>query len=426
MRVRFFLSSPPCCCRCSTGRKPETLRYACSMSRSVSPTFMSAQTAGKWETTRFSLLCLSAARHGHQCTRPGCAGADSPAVPRSGWQLRRNSISRIVCPGIFLYFLLNDRSARDPIALAACGCGFLIGFAPILFFLARDYQSFLRSNVQFHELMLPLRVPSPGAGIFRIAVSSLMFAILMCVPIGLVIAKAKSAWHRGGLDLQKVCGELLLLASAFAMAISPIYVFEQYLGPLAFLLLLFSAPWNSAGQASRQRYAILGLRDALHSIRGPGPVDRAIRDAGWQSAGGAGRQGTRAEPGRSSAIGYRCERKLYSAEPLFLLENDVKYPPELAAGPFWMFLRGEPVARKGKQFDLDAHIKAWNPDVVIWGFYLNSATPAEVAVDRTIRDYARRSCLQGRQDWAGRRTGHRAWLSCRLQDRRKLPQDRKR
>ncbi len=53
----------------------------------------------------------------------------------------------------------------------------------------------------------------------------------------------------------------------------------------------------------------------------------------------------------------------------------MKYPPELAAGPFWMFLRGEPVARKGKQFDLDAHIKAWNPDVVIWGFYLNSRRP---------------------------------------------------
>ncbi len=113
LRVQSFLSSPPCCCRCSTGRKPETLRYACSMSRSVSPTFMSSQTAGKWETTRFSLLCLSAARHGHQMHPARLPGADSPAVPRSGWQLRRNSIS----PSFVRAFSYISSSMTDPRAI---------------------------------------------------------------------------------------------------------------------------------------------------------------------------------------------------------------------------------------------------------------------------------------------------------------------
>lgn len=86
---------------------------------------------------------------------------------------------------------------------------------------------------------------------------------------------------------------------------------------------------------------------------------------------------------------YRCVRKFYSAAPLFLLENEIKYPPELAAGPFLMFfLRGEPLAQKGEEFDLDAHIKKWNSDIVIWGYHLGSQDPAEDAVDRFIRDYA--------------------------------------
>ena len=52
------------------------------------------------------------------------------------------------------------------------------------------------------------------------------------------------------------------------------------------------------------------------------------------------------------------------------------------------FLRGEELAKKGEAYDLDAHIKAWNPDIVIWGYHIGSREPAEDAVDRTIRDYA--------------------------------------
>ena len=53
----------------------------------------------------------------------------------------------LLCPAFFVAFLLYDRAARDPVAIAACGLGFLVGLSPVLFFLARDYPGFLRWNV---------------------------------------------------------------------------------------------------------------------------------------------------------------------------------------------------------------------------------------------------------------------------------------
>ena len=43
---------------------------------------------------------------------------------------------------------------------------------------------------------------------------------------------------------------------------------------------------------------------------------------------------------------------------------------------------------EGLAFDVEAHIKKWGPDIVIWGYFLGSHDPAEDAVDRSIRDYA--------------------------------------
>ena len=33
-------------------------------------------------------------------------------------------------------------------------------------------------------------------------------------------------------------------------------------------------------------------------------------------------------------------------------------------------------------------ISAWNPDIAIWGYYLDNADHAETEVDRIVRDYA--------------------------------------
>jgi hypothetical protein len=293
-----------------------------------------------------------------------------------------------LCPALFLVFLLNDRAARNPKVVAACGLGFLLGFTPILYFVARDYQGFLHWNVRFFQMILPLRLTGAADALRRIANILVLFATLMAIPIGFFGAALWRAWRSAGADLRERYAQLLLLAAACVMAVSPIFVFGQYLGPLAFLLLLFSAPSTLTGDRTRFFYLTFGGAMLcmqciiMAAIVGPDLLrDRTLLVTQVLNAQHKARQ--------VAVDGYSCERKFYSAAPLFLLENEIRYPPELAAGPFLMFfLRGEELAKKGEEFDLDAHIKAWNPDIVIWGYHIGSHEPAEDAVDRYIRDYA--------------------------------------
>jgi hypothetical protein len=333
-----------------------------------------------------SLLCLSAAVTVINATgSPLWRGFAACAC--AGLAVSAKLYFIIICPALFIFFLVNERSARDPIVIAACGLGFLVGFAPIIFFLARDYQSFLRWNVQIHQLILPTRVADATVAFLRITKFITIFVALMLIPIGFIIVATRKAWHRGDLELHKELARLLLLVSACVMAISPIYVFEQYLGPLAFLLFLFSAPWNSKRGRTRALYLILaGVMLCMQGVIMAQLISRHVMPDGNLAVAQVLEMQNNA---RQIVVNdYKCERKLYTAEPLFLLENDVKYPPELAAGPFLMFLRSEALAQKGEQFDLDAHIKKWNPDVVIWGYYLGSPERSEDAVDSIIRDYA--------------------------------------
>jgi hypothetical protein len=147
--------------------------------------------------------------------------------------------------------------------------------------------------------------------------------------------------------------------------------------PVAFLLLLFSAPWKPSAEQLRLRYKIFaGAMLCIQAVIIVGVVGPDLsRDGDVMAA-----QVLKAQRAARQVVGsgYRCERKLYTTVPLFLLENDVRYPPELAAGPFLMiFLRGDSLTQSGLAFDVDAHIKKWDPDIVI-----------EDAVDRSVRDYA--------------------------------------
>ena len=293
----------------------------------------------------------------------------------------------IMCPALFLFFLLKERHARDSAVIAVCGLGFLLGLAPIFYFLARDYQSFWHWNVGFFRLIMPLRLAGAADALHRIANILLVFVVLMAIPIGFFFVTIRDAWRRGGVELPEKFAELLLLTAAGVMAISPIILYAQYFGPLAFLLLLFSAPWHSTANQPRSLYVIFAGAMLcvqcvlLAEMFGPDIVQRKLAVVEVLNVQNKARQ--------IVVNGYSCERKLYATAPLFLLENEVKYPPEFAAGPFLMFfLRGEVLARKGESFDLDARIKKWNPDIAIWGYHVGSSDPAEDAVDRFIRDYA--------------------------------------
>jgi hypothetical protein len=225
-----------------------------------------------------SLLCVSAAVTA--INAPGNASFRGfTACAFVGLAISAKLYFIILCPALFLYFVLNDRSARDPVVIAACGLGFVLGVLPVLYFLARDYQSFWRWTIHFFQLILPLRL-KPTDAVFRIASAVMIFVVLMAIPIGFVIAAAWQAWTRGGTELREKISELLLLAAAAAMAISPIFVYEQYFAPLVLLLFLFSAPWSLSTGRTRRLYVIC----ACEAVGAGGLPSRQRGDAGSRGA----------------------------------------------------------------------------------------------------------------------------------------------
>jgi len=84
----------------------------------------------------------------------------------------------------------------------------------------------------------------------------------------------------------------------------------------------------------------------------------------------------------------KCDRRLYSSQPLFLLSRDVEYPPELAAGPYLLALRGGSLKPEDIGVDIDARLKQWAPNLLIYGFYANQDSNF-AEVDAKIQDYGK-------------------------------------
>ena len=334
-----------------------------------------------------SLLCLSAAIT-VVMSRGSATWRGFAAFAFLGLATSAKLYFVVLFPALLLFFLINDRKGREFAVIVTCVLGLLLGLAPVLFFLARDHQAFWQWTIRFFQLIMPFRLAG-AADAFRQTVHMLvLFATLMAIPLGFLVVAMWNAWRRGDDDLREKSAQLLLLAGASAMAVSPIILFGQYFGPLAFLLLLFSAPWNLPDGQTRFLYRVFaGALLCIQCIVMAAIIGPDIsRDASVAVA-----EVLKVQTSARTLVqnGYHCERRLYTTVPLFLLENDIKYPSELAAGPFLMFfLRGAALVQKREAFDLDAHIKKWNPDIVIWGYFLGSHDAAEDEVDRSIRDYA--------------------------------------
>jgi hypothetical protein len=108
---------------------------------------------------------------------------------------------------------------------------------------------------------------------------------------------------------------------------------------------------------------------------------------------------------------YKCDRRFYSAEPVLLLDNKIRYPRELATGPFLLFLGRHALTEIGSDFDVESRIKLWDPDVVIWGYYLGDNVTERDEVDRVIRDYA--IVRKFKAQIIGNLNGHNIYLAYR-------------
>jgi hypothetical protein len=331
-----------------------------------------------------SLLCLSASvaiisAHGSALWRGFFASA---AI---GLSVSAKLYFIVLSPGIFLMFLLSEDRSRHLKVILGCLIGFLFGCAPILYFMIFDYQNFLKWNVYFHRLLLNVLTMEGTVSLSQSAKVMTVFFGLMSIPIGFTVAAMVEEHRRLG-SVPVGAGRLILLVFAALMAVSPVRVLMQYLGPLALLLFQFSMPRRFSSEVLRFRYIACAV--PLLLVQGV-IATRFIADNFNANDGLAVVQILKLQKHAREIVdnNYKCERKFYSAEPLFLLDNKVKYPRELAAGPFLLFLGRRNLTGIGKDFDVAASIERWNPDVVIWGYFLGNK-PERDEVDRAVRDYA--------------------------------------
>jgi hypothetical protein len=243
-----------------------------------------------------------------------------------------------------------------------------------------DYQSFWKWNVYVHLVIKHVRELEGVSPATQIALTSLVFGAPLFVPIAFTLAVAIQQYRL--CSSAKLAGPLIAVLCAYLMAISPGTPFPGYFAPLAFLVLLFSVPWRQSSKTLRTPYIIFSTlllcfqaTFIIILISNHGP-------ALWQVVN------IQSNARKIVDSNYKCDRRFYSAEPIFLLDNKVKYPRELAAGPFLLFLGRRALTEIGSEFDVTSRIKSWDPDVVIWGYFLDRESSEREEVDKAIRDYA--------------------------------------
>lgn len=292
----------------------------------------------------------------------------------------------IMCPAIFLLLLITEKEVRQPKNVAACLAGFSLGLSPVLFFLIRDHQSFLKWTVYVFFDFLKTRKTIDGgvASPTQVLDASLQFLLQMLMPLGFTGLRLIEE-YRYPSGPYVVAGKLIVIISAYVMAVAPGFVYDQYLAPLALLLILYSVPGVFSSELLRSRYIICFL--VLFCVQTGTMIERGIRY--YLQFGGFDVVEVIRVQNRAGEIvnaDYKCEGRFYSAEPLFLLNRKIRFPREMAV-PALLFLQRD-LRKIGDEFDVTIRIKQWNPDIVVWGYYVDSLTPTEDEVDRIVRMYA--------------------------------------
>jgi hypothetical protein len=296
----------------------------------------------------------------------------------------------VMCPAVFLFLLVTEKDVRQPKGAIACLAGLSLGLSPILFFLIRDYQSFLKWTVYIFFDFLKTReftLMGGAASPTQVLDASLRFLGQMLIPLGFTAFRLIEELRLPS-GPYLVAGKLVVIMSAYIMAISPGFVYYQYFAPLALSLFLFSLPSTHSSNKLQSRYVICFLvlfGTQITIMIGQG-VTYYMNDSKGLNVVEVIRIQNRAKEIIDAS--YKCDRRFYSAEPLFLLDHRVRYPRELAAGPFLLFLSRRDLRQIGDDFEVTNRIKQWKPDIVVWGYFIDSITPAGDEVDRIIRTYA--------------------------------------
>jgi hypothetical protein len=273
------------------------------------------------------------------------------------------------------------------------GIGAFFGILPLAYYAAVDFGSLFQNTVRFHYLVRQ-QIGFDLAHSAKQTLDELRgFAELMVVPAAFLVVRLvdqplRERWRAGLLALSfLVCGTV--------MAVAGRTIFPQYLAPLAMLVMFFCLPDLGTPPERKRVLWIIGVTFfAIQSSTLLLPAAKAVitGDLLMLKAVKIQRQAA-----RIAATLNNCDRRFYSAEPLFLLTEDVKYPAELGAGPFLLALRGGLLKPEDVGVDIDARLKEWAPNLVIYGYYgpwQKNSQPAVPdfssfsEVDDKIRNYA--------------------------------------
>jgi hypothetical protein len=289
-----------------------------------------------------------------------------------------------ILPAFLLLLLLEtERSRRMVVAL---GVGAFIGMSPLVYYAALDFGSLFKRLVQFHYLTLQTRGLDSVHSASQILAQLLEAANILVVPtaflaLRLIDQPQSRRWGARALALS-------FLACSLVMAVAARTVYPQYLAPLAMLLLFFGLPDLGTSAERRRILWIIGATFFIvqfstllvHTAqRLVNEKDLAIFEVTKMQR----------EAARIAKTLSKCDRRLYSSQPLFLLSKDVKYPVELGAGPFLLALRGGALKPENVGVDIDARLNEWAPNVLIYGFYADQNYGNFLEVDDKIHNYAK-------------------------------------
>ena len=282
-------------------------------------------------------------------------------------------------PGVL--FLIYGEDKLTIRVVAAAVVGLALGLSPFIYFALSSPLDFYHYNVTFHLITNTVRGLELGDLLTIILIETVRFGTIMAVP-ALVIVFLLASRHIEGAAKAKV---LCLLFLCCLMAVVPRILFLQYFAALAVIILFFCADYiDTIRGASRAAllslFLLLGIILAVDIF----PINNAYSLSNYKLYKTiAVQEKARAVIGSQ----YICNRRLFTSQPLFLLDDRVIYPEVSASGPFGLLVyEGLPVGHKSKR-DIMVEMEKFDPDIVVYGYYAGASTLA--VVDAKIKEFAR-------------------------------------
>jgi len=283
---------------------------------------------------------------------------------------------------LLLMWLKTERSWWTVIFL---GIGALVGMLPLAYYAASDFGAFYQLLVRFHYLTLETRELDPVKSASQIVTQLLAFATALAVPAGFLVLRLVSQPSRERWQAWLLA--LGFLGCGLFMAVVARTIYPQYLAPLVLFLMFFCLPEREAPLERKHALWVIGMTFFVIQF------SALLVQTGQRALGERHlavlevvKMQRQAEAIAKSL--NKCDRRLYSSQPLFLLSRDVEYPPELAAGPYLLALRGGSLKPEDIGVDIDARLKQWAPNLLIYGFYANQDSNF-AEVDAKIQDYGK-------------------------------------